>query len=94
MYESIYHCITLMSVSTAYSCADNLSHTHTHSLPVSFPLSHTYAHCSIVIDLVLNKRIPLSDREALKDAQRSLGVMLADFLKHKSMKYVTIYERW
>ena len=35
---------------------------------------------SILNDIVLNKRTSLTDREALKDAKRSLGTMLNDYL--------------
>ena len=36
--------------------------------------------CSILNDVVLNKRVSITDQAALKDAKRSLSVMLYDFL--------------
>jgi len=41
---------------------------------------------SIVADLVLNQRMAIADHEALKDAQRSLGVMLKDTLEQVRFK--------
>lgn len=36
--------------------------------------------CSILNDVVLNKRTTITDEAALKDAKRSLKAMLNDFL--------------
>eukprot|EP01036_Dinobryon_divergens_P028176 gene28176-37077_t len=41
---------------------------------------------SILNDIVLNKRTSLTDREALKDAKRSLGTMLSDYLSQSKTK--------
>jgi hypothetical protein len=35
---------------------------------------------SILNDVVLNKRVSITDHAALKDAKRSLSAMLSDFL--------------
>ena len=52
-------------------------------LPLSSPSSHrrlAVPTMSIVNDVILNKRVSLTDKEALKDAKRSLSAMLSDFL--------------
>eukprot|EP01038_Epipyxis_sp_PR26KG_P007397 gene7397-10082_t len=41
---------------------------------------------SILNDVILNKRVSLSDKEALKDAKRSLSTMIYDFLKERRPK--------
>ena len=39
---------------------------------------------ALVNDMILNRRMSLTDKEALKDAKRSLSAMLEDFLlQHK-----------
>lgn len=47
-------------------------------VPVSHPILTLFR--SILNDIVLNKRTSLTDKEALKDAKRSLGAMLNDYL--------------
>ena len=47
---------------------------------------------SILNDVILNKRTSLTDKEALKDAKRSLSVMLNDFItQQRSTNNVNVY---
>jgi hypothetical protein len=47
------------------------------TIPTHAPLLRTH---SILNDVVLNKRVSITDQTALKDAKRSLSAMIYDFL--------------
>lgn len=63
-----------------WCCWSPPSRLQTLPLSYSFIFCMIYLLCSILNDVVLNKRTTITDEAALKDAKRSLKAMLNDFL--------------